>query len=64
MWIGSPIPKTRLAACGVGSEVISDERVTEMQRVGAQLVEPEPPKRDQQVIASHAPEAGQREALE
>ncbi len=35
-----------------------------MQRVGLQLVQPEPPERDQQLVAAHASEAGQREPLE
>ena len=35
-----------------------------MQRVGTQLVQAETPQRDEQVIAAHAREAGQREPLE
>ena len=57
------MPKIRLAAGGVGS-LVNRATCAQMQRVGPQLIQPEPPERDQQVITPHAPEAGQREPLE
>ena len=52
---------------GAGREVLAgDARAPPAEREGAaaQLIQAEPPERDEQVVAAHAREAGQREPLE
>ena len=63
--IGSPIPNTRLAAIVVASSPpVRPARAGQVQRVGTQLVQPQPAEGDEQFVAPGAAEPGQREALE
>ena len=63
-WIGSPIANSRLAASVQRSLAESPRDARQVQGVGLQLIQAQAAERDEQVIAAHPPEAGQREPLE
>ncbi len=56
-WLADP----EQALGGDGRQILSFAGASagEVQRVGAQLVDPDPPERDEQVVARHAREAGE-----